>query len=84
MEKSEKKSMKRSIKELESRFAMLQQQLKAAKVPVIITFDGWGASGKGTLIGKMILNLDRAVLKYVRWMKRTRLKSVIHSYIVIG
>ena len=58
MEKSEKKSMKRSIKELESRFAMLQQQLKTAKVPVIITFDGWGASGKGTLIGKMILNLD--------------------------
>ena len=63
MEKSEKRSMKRSIKELESRFAMLQQQLKTAKVPVIITFDGWGASGKGTLIGKMILNLGLTVIR---------------------
>lgn len=58
MEKSEKKSIRRGIKELESRFAVLQQQLKTIKVPVILTFDGWGASGKGTLIGKMILNLD--------------------------
>lgn len=36
----------------------LQQTIKQYKIPVIILFEGWGTAGKGSLISKMILNLD--------------------------
>lgn len=37
---------------------ILQQKIKESKIPVIILFEGWGASGKGHIIGKLIKNLD--------------------------
>lgn len=37
---------------------LLQQKIKEAKIPVIILFEGWGASGKGHIIGKVIKSLD--------------------------
>lgn len=50
--------LKDEIAELGGRLATLQQQLKKAKIPVIIAFEGWGSSGKGSLIGKILKNLD--------------------------
>jgi polyphosphate kinase 2 (PPK2 family) len=38
--------------------ADLQRQVKALGIPVIIVFEGWSASGKGTLINELILPLD--------------------------
>lgn len=59
IDKAEIKAViKPEIKMLGERLSILQQQLKEAKIPVIILFEGWGAAGKGDLIGKMILNLD--------------------------
>ena len=37
---------------------VLQQQIRAAKIPVIILFEGWDASGKGSAIGELIRSLD--------------------------
>ncbi len=39
---------------LRARLMALQQQLRAAKVPVIIVFEGWSAAGKGSMMGKLI------------------------------
>jgi polyphosphate:AMP phosphotransferase len=36
----------------------LQQQIRAAKIPVVIVFEGWDAAGKGTLLAKLIEGLD--------------------------
>ena len=36
----------------------LQQTIKQYKIPVVILFEGWGTAGKGSLISKLILNLD--------------------------
>src|SRR5258708_10900498 len=36
----------------------LQRQVKALGIPVIVVFEGWSASGKGTLINELILPLD--------------------------
>ena len=38
--------------------SVLQQQVIAAKIPVIILFEGFSASGKGTAISSLILNFD--------------------------
>ena len=38
--------------------AVLQREAKALNIPVMIIFEGWGASGKGTLINRLIHPLD--------------------------
>lgn len=47
-----------AIKPLRARLSVLQQQIKQAKIPVVMVFEGWGASGKGSLIGELIRNFD--------------------------
>jgi polyphosphate:AMP phosphotransferase len=43
---------------LRNRLMTLQQQVRAAGIPVVILFEGWDASGKGTLLSKLIEGLD--------------------------
>ena len=43
---------------LKYELSILEQKLKKAGLPVIIIFEGWGASGKGRMISKLINNLD--------------------------
>ena len=43
---------------LEARIGELQRQLKALNIPVMIVFEGFGASGKGLQIGELIQSLD--------------------------
>ncbi|MCH5192409.1 MAG: polyphosphate:AMP phosphotransferase [Oscillospiraceae bacterium] len=50
-------------KELEKNLSALQQQIRNKKLPVIILLEGWGASGKGTLIKDMIKMLDPRFFK---------------------
>jgi len=54
----DKKEYKAAMKELEATLANLQQTLRETEVPVIIVFEGWGASGKGTSIGRVVNALD--------------------------
>jgi polyphosphate:AMP phosphotransferase len=44
--------------EADLKLAALQRQAKILSIPVIVVFEGWSASGKGTLINEMILPLD--------------------------
>lgn len=44
--------------EADLKLAALQRQAKILGIPVIVVFEGWSASGKGTLINEMILPLD--------------------------
>ena len=56
--KMSKEEYKNIIGELQLKLASLERQVKEYKIPVIIVFEGWGSSGKGTLINKLILPLD--------------------------
>ena len=47
-----------SSEELEARLAELQREMKAAGIPTVVVFEGWSASGKGTMIGRLIRSLD--------------------------
>ena len=53
--KTEYKSMMETI---EPKLGILQREAMALKIPVIVVFEGWDAAGKGTLINRLILNLD--------------------------
>ncbi|MGN0690772.1 MAG: polyphosphate kinase 2 family protein, partial [Oscillospiraceae bacterium] len=45
-------------KSLQQNLSKLQLKMKEKRVPVIIVFEGWGASGKGSLIADVIKMLD--------------------------
>jgi polyphosphate:AMP phosphotransferase len=53
-----KKEYHSQIKELHTKMSALQQQIKELDIPVCIVFEGWSASGKGTLINKILYPLD--------------------------
>lgn len=55
---SEKSLVKAEISALKSRLSTQQQQIKRAKLPVVVLIEGWGSSGKGSLISDIILSID--------------------------
>lgn len=54
----DKETAKMQIREKKKQLAVLQQKIRQKKIPVVLVFEGWGASGKGSLIGKLILEMD--------------------------
>ncbi len=56
--KIDKETYKKTEKEQSERLGLLQRQLKEAGIPVMIVFEGMGASGKGTQINHLIQALD--------------------------
>ena len=59
----EKEEEKALLKAEQEKLGVLQMQIKEHKLPVIVLFEGWGASGKGTLIGEVIHNIDPRFFK---------------------
>lgn len=53
-----KEEYKERIPELETKLGKLQRECKNLGIPVMIAFEGYGASGKGVQIGKLIQALD--------------------------
>jgi len=49
---------KREIKPLKASLTALDAPMKAAGLPVVILFEGWGGAGKGRAISRLILNFD--------------------------
>ena len=47
-----------SSDEMETRLMDLQQEIRSAKIPVVILFEGWSAAGKGTMLGELLEGLD--------------------------
>ena len=48
-----------------ARNKLVQQQIliMQKKLPVLVSFDGWGAAGKGSILGKIIKNIDPRFFK---------------------
>ncbi len=53
-----KKETKALMDEMDRELARLQREAKQYQIPVMIIFEGWGASGKGTLINRLIQPMD--------------------------
>lgn len=53
-----KEEYKELMPKLELRLGQVQRKARELAIPVMIVFEGWDASGKGTLINQLILSLD--------------------------
>lgn len=56
--KISKEEFKQKMPELEQKIGRLQRQCRDLNIPVMIVFEGFGASGKGVQTGRLIQSLD--------------------------
>ena len=59
----EKEEIKIRLQTARSQLYDFQMKIKEHKIPVIVLFEGWGSSGKGSTIGKVIKNIDPRFFK---------------------
>ena len=57
-EKPENEEINLRLKEARTKLNGMQMAIKEKKLPVLVIFDGWGGAGKGSILGKVIKNLD--------------------------
>lgn len=62
---------KEKAKALRDKLSALQLKMKEKSLPAIIVFEGWGASGKGTLIADLIKLLDPRFFKVISTVEAT-------------
>ena len=66
-----KRPVSRTPEEQEVRLGELQREMKAAGIPTVIVFEGWSASGKGTMMSRLIRSLDPRGFKVYSMTKPT-------------
>lgn len=54
----QEEELKARLQRARDRLEGLQLQVKAAGLPVLILVEGWGASGKGSAVGRLIQHMD--------------------------
>lgn len=54
----EKKELKEKIEKAGARLGLLERQARESKIPILITFDGFEAAGKGLQINRLIQFMD--------------------------
>ena len=57
-EKPGDEEMTARLQKARERLNGMQMAIKEKKLPVLVIFDGWGGAGKGSVMGKVIKNLD--------------------------
>ena len=59
----EEEQLKSELKAAQEKLAGFQTMIKDGKLPVMVIFEGWGAAGKGSTIGRVIRNIDPRFFK---------------------
>lgn len=62
-ETPEKEELKQQLDAARKKLYDLQMKIKEHKLPVLVLFEGWSAAGKGSMIGKVIKNIDPRFFK---------------------
>lgn len=62
-ERPGEEEMEKRLEELRARLFSKQTQIKEHKLPVLVILEGWGAAGKGSVLGKVIKNIDPRFFK---------------------
>ncbi|MCC8151794.1 MAG: phosphate--AMP phosphotransferase [Lachnospiraceae bacterium] len=75
-----KEDYKKRMEVLESELSRLQRECKAAKIPVIIVFEGFGAAGKGYQISRLIHALDPRGF-YVHSIGPESTEEIMHPFL---
>ena len=61
--KPEEEELDRRLEQARWKLADCQMMVKENRIPVLIVFEGWGASGKGSVLGRIIKNMDPRFFK---------------------
>lgn len=61
----EKEELEQRLDQVKKKLYAQQMRLKEHKLPVLVLMEGWGAAGKGSLIGEIIKNIDPRFFKVV-------------------
>ena len=93
--KPEEEEFAQRLEEARSKLFAAQMKIKEAGLPVMVIFEGWGAAGKGSVLGRIIRNIDprffrvktfpsptKEDLRYpflYRYMKKNRTSRQDHS-----
>ena len=62
-EKPDEEALSDRLKAAREKLAMQQMQVKNMRLPVLVLVEGWGTSGKGSCIGKIIKDIDPRFFK---------------------
>lgn len=62
-EKPSSEELKARLKAAREKLVIQQMQIKEHKLPVLVLLEGWGTSGKGSVIGQVIRNIDPRFFK---------------------
>ena len=57
-ERPEAEEIEARLEVARAALAARQMVLKEKKVPVLVLFEGWGTAGKGSVLGKVIKNME--------------------------
>ncbi len=82
-EEPDKDEMKVQLEKTRNRLYDLQMKIKEHKLPVLVLFEGWSAAGKGSMIGKVIRNIDPRFFKVATMSARQRKRYADRFCIVI-
>ncbi len=58
MPPQDEERMGEALKAEQDRLFQAQMKIKEAGLPIMVIFEGWGAAGKGSMIGRVIRNID--------------------------
>ncbi|MEE0954505.1 MAG: polyphosphate:AMP phosphotransferase [Eubacterium sp.] len=50
--------VKKEVEAAREKLAAYSMKIKEAKLPIMVIFEGWGSAGKGSILGKVIRELD--------------------------
>ena len=82
----DKETLKQELKLEREKLTANQMKIKAAKLPVIVILEGWGSSGKGSLLGSLIQNIDPRFFRVATMDKppteEERRKPFLYRYLV--
>ncbi len=59
------------LRDLRAALATKQTLIKEHKLPVLVILEGWGAAGKGSVLGKIIRNIDPRFFKVATMGEKT-------------
>lgn len=69
--KPKDEELKERLSAAREKLATLQIKVKEAKLPVLVLFEGFGAAGKGSVLSKIIKNMDPRFSMLRQWISRS-------------
>ena len=65
--------VEKRLEELRAKLFAKQTAIRDHKLPVLVVFEGWGAAGKGSILGKLFATLTQDFSRWQRCMPKVKM-----------